>query len=330
MQLLRLANGVVVQQAVYAAAKLGIADLLNDGPKTAKELANQLRVNESALYRILRLLSSQGIFQELAQSTFSNSDLSEFLRTGVPGSVRPLFVFRGSEFCFAPFGEILYTIETGIPAREKLYGMNAFEHFKGNPEMARIFDDAMTNFSQLTGPSIAGAYDFGRWDSLMDVGGGNGLLLSTILKAHPSLRGVLADLPHVLDRARERGFLGGELESRTSLESCDMFREVPSGCRAYLMKSVIHDWDDERANDILAACRRAVPGNGALLLVELLLPEGNQPSFGKFSDVLMLMLTGGKERSIEQYRKLLAGAGFHLNQVYPVPGDFCVIESFPA
>ena len=278
----------------------------------------------------MRLLSSQGIFQELAPEAFSNSDLSEFLRTGVPGSVRPLIVFRGSEFCFAPFGEILYTIETGIPAREKLYGMNAFEHLKGNPEMARIFDDAMTNFSQLTGPSIAGAYDFSRWDSLMDVGGGNGVLLSTILKAHPRLRGVLADLPHVLDRARERGFLSGELESRASFESCDMFREVPSGCRAYLMKSVIHDWDDERANNILAACRRAVPDNGALLLVELLLPEGNQPSFGKFSDVLMLMLTGGKERSIEQYRELLAGVGFRLNQVYPVPGDFCIIESLPA
>ena len=228
----------------------------------------------------MRLLASQGVFEETTSGAFSHSELSLLLRTGVPGSVRSLLIFRGSDFFFAPFGEILYTIETGLPAREKLYGRNAFEHLKEDPETARIFDDAMTNMSDA-GPGDRGCYDFGAWGSLMDVGGGNGMLLSAILRAHPGLHGVLADSAHVLERARERGFLNDELKTRSSLQPCDFFHEVPSGCRAYLMKSVIHDWDDERACRILANCRRAVPDDGVLLLVELGLAEDNLPSAGK-------------------------------------------------
>ncbi|HKI27181.1 MAG TPA: methyltransferase [Candidatus Sulfotelmatobacter sp.] len=329
MQLLGMAQGLVIHQALYAAAKLGVADLLKDGPQTSSSLAGNLKVNESAFYRILRLLASQSVFEEKSPRTFANTELSHFLRSGVPGSVRAILVFRGSGFFFNPFSEILYSVETGLAARAKLYGMEAFEYLKTNPETARVFDDAMTSMSELLAPAVAVAYDFGRWESLMDVGGGNGMLLASILKAHPALRGVLADLPHTLERAEQRGFLGGELESRSTMQPCDFFDEVPSGCRAYLMKHVIHDWDDKRAQDILANCRRAIPSDGALLLVEWVLAEGNAPSAGKFMDVVMMLMTGGKERTLEEYRHLLRSAGFWLNREIRTPADLSIIEALP-
>jgi hypothetical protein len=328
-QLLGMTNGLIIHQALYAAAQLGVADLLKDGPQTSSDLARNLKVNESALYRILRLLASQSVFEEKSPQTFANTELSHFLCTGVPGSVRSILIFRGSEFIFGPFGEILYSIETGLAARAKIYGMEVFEYLKTDPETARVFDDAMTNMSTLLGPAVAAAYDFGKWESLMDVGGGNGILLAAILKEHRGLRGVLADLPPTLQRATDRSFLGGGLASRSAMQPCDFFREVPSGCRAYLMKHVIHDWDDERARNILANCRRAVPVDGALLLVEWALPGGNAPSAGKYADIVMMLMTGGKERTVEEYRDLLGQSGFRLNQVISTPHGLDVIEALP-
>jgi hypothetical protein len=331
VDLLRMADGLIIHQALYAVAKLGVADLLQDGARTAADLAHQLQLHEAALYRILRALASQGVFEETSPRTFANTSLSGFLCTGVPGSIRSILIFKGCEFNYLPFGEILHSVQTGKPAREKVYGMNGFEYLQQHPEMARIFDDAMTNMSELLGPAVAAAYDFGPWGSVMDVGGGNGMLLADILKAHSGLRrGVLADLPHVLERARHRGLLGGQLESRSVLQPCDFFKDVPSGCRAYIMKSVIHDWDDERAHAILVNCRQAVPDNGVLLLVEWALAEDNLPSAGKLTDVLMMLMTGGKERTVQEYGKLLAGAGFRLNRVFPTSVDLTIIEAMPA
>ena len=329
LQLLGMTNGLIINQALYAAAKLGVADLLKDGAQTSSELARKLNVNESAFYRILRLLASQNVFEEKSPRRFANTELSHFLCTGVPGSVRSILIFRGSEFIFGPCGEILYSIETGLAARAKIYGMEAFDYLKTDPETARLFDDAMTGMSALVGPVVAGAYDFGKWGSLMDVGGGNGILLAAILTAHPGLRGTLADLPHTIERAADRGFLGGELASRSAMQPCDFFDEVPPGCRAYVMKHVIHDWDDERALNILANCRRAVPEDGVLLLVEWALPDGNAPSAGKFADVMMMLMTGGKERTAEEYRHLLGQAGFRLNQVISTSSDLNIIEALP-
>jgi hypothetical protein len=326
----RASHGLTTHQLLYAAARLGIADLLQSGPLTSADLARKLKVNEPALYRVLRYLASQGVFEETESRTFRNTPLSDTLRTGVPGSVRAALIFRGGASYYDSFKEILYSIRTGLPAREKICGMNGFEFLKQRPEEARMFDDAMTNMSELAAPAIAGAYDFGVWGSIMDVGGGNGLLLSVILKAHPQTRGVLADLPHVLERARTRGFLGGELASRSAFAECDFFREVPRGCRAYLMKSVIHDWDDARARQILANCRRAIPGDGLLLMVEWALPEDNTPSFSKQVDVAMMLLTGGKERTVAEYRELLAGSGFRLNRVISTPAELMILEAFPA
>jgi hypothetical protein len=327
--LLRARDGLILHQALYAAAKLSIADHLDGDWRCAADLAGELRVNGGALYRILRLLASQGIFEEDQARRFRNNQVSNFLRTHVPGSVRPLLLFWGSDFHYPSFGKILHSIETGESSRTMLSGNNGFEHLRQDPEQARIFDDAMTTMSELVAPAIAAAYNFGELQSLMDVGGGNGILLSHILRAHPNLRGVLADQEHVLVRARERGYLGSDLEKRTSMEPCNFFEQIPGGCGAYLMKSVIHDWDDEQARIILANCRKAVPENGVMLLVEWDVLAENVPSNGKFIDVVMLVLTGGRERSIDEYRSLLASAGFRLNNVYPTAAQFVVIEALP-
>jgi hypothetical protein len=302
---------------------------LEKGVRTTADLARELNVNEDALYRLLRALASQGVFEETAPHTFGNSGLSCYLRTDEPGSIRPAFLYFGTDFYYRSFGEILYSIQTGEPARNKLFGMSEWEYMRQHPELASIFDDAMTNLSAMQAPAIAAAYDFGAWESIMDIGGGNGILLSHILRTHKSLRGVLADQPHVLERARERGFLDSELAARTAMQPCDFFREVPSGCRAYLMKNVVHDWDDARARGILVNCRRAVPANGVLLLVEWGLSDANLPSTGKITDLIMLVLTGGKERTIEEYRELLASGGFRLNRVVPTAAEFAIIEAIP-
>jgi SAM-dependent methyltransferase len=329
-QLLQTRAGLIVHQALYAAAKLGVADLLERGVDTTAKLVGELKVNEDALYRLLRALASQGIFEETGPRTFKNSGLSRSLRTDEPGSIRPFLIYLGSDFYYQSFGEILHSIETGEPARAQLFGKNEWEYMRQHPELACIFDDAMTNLSTMQAPAIAAAYDFGAWESLMDIGGGNGILLSHILRTHKSLRGVLADQPHVLERARKRGFLGGDLEPRTAMQACDFFQDVPSGCRAYLMKNVIHDWDDGRAREILGNCRRAVRADGVLLLVEWALSDANLPSSGKLTDLVMLVLTGGKERTTEEYRDLLSKGGFRLNRVVPTAVEFVILEAIPA
>ena len=328
--LLHARDGLILHQTLYAAAKLGIADRLDGGWRSAADLAGELNVNENALHRTLRLLASQGIFDENEARCFKNNHVSNFLRTGVPGSVRPLLLFWGSDFHYPCFGKILHSIETGEASRTFLSGTDGFEHLRNDPEQARIFDDAMTTMSELVAPEIASAYDYGAWETLMDVGGGNGILLSQILRAHPGLRGVLADQEHVLTRARERGYLSSDLEGRASMVPCNFFEQIPPGCKAYLMKSVIHDWDDDQARIILANCRKAIPDDGVLLLVEWDLLAENVPSNGKFIDVVMLVLTGGRERSMDEYRELLASAGFRLNNVFQTEAQFAVIEAFPA
>lgn len=328
--LLNARNSLILHQALCAVARLGVADCIENGFHSASDLASQLKVNEDALYRILRLLASQGVFEENADRCFRNSDISHFLRSGVPGSFRALLIFWGSNLSYVSLGQMVRTIETGKSAPVLLSGNDSFEQLRRDPEQARIFDDAMTTMSGFIAPAIAATYDFGAWESLMDVGGGNGLLLAQILRAHPHLRGVLADQEHVLERAREHQFLAGDLEPRASMQPCNFFEHVPSGCRAYLMKHIIHDWDDQQSRSILTNCRKAVPSDGVLLLVEVSLGDPNVPTFGKFADIVMLSLAGGRERTEAEYATLLSSAGFRLNRSIPVNAQFSIIEALPA
>jgi hypothetical protein len=327
--LLRAHDHFITHQALCAVANLGVADFIGDGPRSTLEIAHEFKVNEGALYRTLRLLASQGIFEETTLRRFRNTDLSSFLRTGVPGSVRPLFIFWGSAYTYRCYGELLYCIQTGKPSWSKLSGMDDFEYLRHNPELARVFDDAMTSISDLAGPAIAAAYNFGEFGSLMDVGGGSGILLSHILRAHRALRGVLADQAHVLARAQDRGVLSGEFEARTTMTECDFFKEIPKGCRAYLMKSVIHDWNDDQARTILVNCRKSIPKDGVLLLVEFALPDLNLPSLGKYLDLIMLISTEGRERTVDEFRELLGTANFRLDRVVPTAAGVAIIEARP-
>jgi len=328
--LLRMTDGLVVHQALCAAATLGIADLLNVGERSAAALASALHVNEDALYRALRFLSGHGIFREISSRTFVNTPLSDYLRSDVPGSMRPVLMFRGSRYYFAPFTEFLYSLQTGLPAREKVLGSGTFEYLRADPEAERVFDEAMTAISALSASAIAAIYDFGRWETVTDVGGGNGALLAAILRAHPSLHGVLADAPTVVERSRRREFLSGDLASRTRFETCDFFHAIPSGSRAFMMKNIIHDWNDAQACEILRNCRRAVPDDGVLLLIEYCLGEDNTASVGKMVDLVMLTITGGKERTVNEHRALLASAGFQLNRAIPVSPEITMIEALPS
>jgi len=330
LALLRMTDGLVVHQALCAAATLGIADLLNAGERSAAALASALHVNEDALYRALRFLSGQGIFREIGSRAFVNTPLSDYLRSDVPGSMRPVLMFRGSRYYFAPFTEFLSSLQTGIPAREKVLGSGAFEYLRADPEAERLFDEAMTAISALSASAIAAIYEFGRWDTVTDVGGGKGSLLAAILRAHPSLHGVLADAPTVVERSRRGEFLSGDLAARTRFESCDFFHAIPSGSRAFVMKNIIHDWNDAQACEILRNCRRAVPDDGVLLLIEYCLGEDNTASVGKMVDLVMLTITGGKERTVDEHRALLASAGFQLNRAIPVSPEITIIEAFPS
>jgi len=325
-----MTDGLIVHQALCAVAALGIADLLNAGERSAAALASALHVNEDALYRALRFLSGHGVFREIGSRTFVNTPLSDCLRSDVPGSIRPVLIFRGSRYYFSPFTEFLYSLETGIPAREKVLGAGAFEYLRADPETEHIFDEAMTALSTLSAPTIAAAYDFGRWETLTDVAGGNGALLAAILRAHPSLQGVLADAPSVVERAKRRGFLSGELAARTRFAACDFFRAIPPGSRAHVMKNIIHDWNDAHAREILRNVRCAVPDDGVLVLIEYCLGDDNTPSVGKTVDLVMLTITGGKERTVDEHRELLASAGFQLNRAIPVSPDIMIIEAFPS
>ena len=329
LDVLRMTEGLIVHHTLCAAAKLGIADLLRDGARRTAQLAAELQVNEDSLYRTLRYLAGQGVFEETSHRMFINNDLSEWLRSDVPGSVRAMLTFRGTPYYVSSLGGLLYSIETGEPAQQKASGMEGFEYLRQNPDQARIFDEAMAANSMLLAPVIAGAYNFGRWESLMDVGGGNGVLLATIMKAYPALHGVLADQPQVLEHARKREFWSQDLAGRVRFEPTDFFETVPSGCHAYLMKYVIHDWNDARARRILLNCRRAVREDGVLLLVEYRLGAENTPSVGKAIDMIMLTITGGKERTVSEHRELLASAGFKLNRTIPLSGDNMILEAKP-
>jgi hypothetical protein len=330
LALLRMTDGLVIHQALCAAATLGLADLLQAGQRSSAELASILQINEDALYRALRFLSGQGVFRESSPRTFDNTPLSEYLRSDVPGSIRPVLIFRGSRYYFSPFIEFLYSLETGIPARDKVLGKGAFEYLRADPEAERVFDEAMTAMSALWAPAIVATYDFGPWETVTDVGGGNGALLAAILRAHPALHGVLADAPSVVERARCHEFLSGELAARTRFEPCDFFHTIPSGSRAYVMKNIIHDWNDAQAFEILRNCRRAVPDDGVLVLIEYCLGEENTPSVGKMVDLVMLTITGGRERTVDEHRALLASAGFRLNRAIPVSPEITIIEALPS
>ena len=323
-QLDQMISGYWISQAIYAAAKFGIADHLKDGPKTVGDLAGATSTNPDALYRLLRALASVGIFTEGEARRFSLTPLAEPLRSDIPGSKRALSLMCGDEQ-FRAWAEIDYSVRTGKIAFDKVFGKPIFDYLGEHPDKARIFDGAMVGVHGRESDAILNAYDFSGIGVVADIGGGNGSQLTEILKKHIRMKGILFDLPHVIERANERIQASGLLD-RCQLVSGSFFDAVPEGADAYILRHIIHDWDEEKCLTILRNCHRAMPPASKLLVIESVIPPGNEPFHGKFLDLHMLLIPGGKERTENEYRTLFERAGFELTRIVPTGAEVSIVE----
>jgi len=322
-----LITGFVLSRAVYAAATLEIADLLAKGRSDAPTLARACCADTGALYRVLRTLASVGVFTEDEDGKFSNTPMSELLRSDVPGSLQALSRLYGDDAVWAAWGLVLDSVRTGDAALSKVMGMHPFEYNARHPERAKVFDQAMVSSSSLVNRALTEAYDFSRFERLVDVAGGYGSTLCAVLKATPSLRGVLFDMPHVIENARSRVAEQG-VADRCELAAGNMFESVPAGADAYFMKHILHDWDDAACGKILAAIRAAIPPDGRLLVSEKLILPGPTGYYARIGDLVMLVHNpGGRERTETEFRELFAAAGFDLIRVVPTAGDHSVLEA---
>lgn len=326
-QLARLAGGYWHTQAIYVAAKLGIADSLKDGPRSADELAALVGAHPRALYRLLRALASLGVFGEDDRGRFALTPMAECLRRDVPGSVRALCIMRG-EWQYEAWGQLLHSVRTGRPGFEKVYGVPMFDFLAAHPEKGKLFDEAMTGIHGSETAAMLDAYDLSGIGVLADVGCGNGEVMTTVLKRYPGMQGVLFDRPAVIERTRANLEAAG-LAGRWEVRAGDFFESVPAGADAYLLRHVIHDWDDDRSVAVLRNCRAAAGKRGRLLVVEGIVPPGNGPSVSKFFDLAMMVLPGGMERTEEEYRRLFEAGGFSLGRVVPTRSWVSVIEGKP-
>lgn len=319
--------GVIPVQAISVAANLGIADLVAEEPKTAEELARTTNTDASALQRLLRMLTSLAIFAEDAAGRFLNTSLSETLRRDHPDSVRALAVLWGAPFFWRPWGELGAAVATGLPVFDRVYQQSFFDYLIRHPADSSVFNAAMTEVSSVDISAVLDAYEFSGFKRLVDVGGGHGALLQGILSANSHLQGVLYDLPGVIADAEK--LRSGKVAARCEILAGNFFESVPSGADLYVLKRIIHDWSDDSALTILANCRRAISSEGKLLLVEWVLKPPNEPDLGKFTDLNMLVLLGGRERTESDFRALLRKAGFSLSRVIPTAGPHSIIESEP-
>jgi hypothetical protein len=321
----QMVTGCLVSQLTYVAAKLAIADRLADGPKTAAQLASAVDAHPQSLYRVLRALAALGVFVEDADGRFALTPLASPLRREAPDSLHAFALMWGETF-WPACGSLLHCVRTGQTAFDHLHGMGAFEYMRQHPQAAEIFDQAMSNLTRVQAAAIVGAYDFSGVRTLVDVGGGKGTLLAVVLRAHPAMRGVLYERPEVLPAAR-KALEGEGLLGRCELKRGDFFVSVPEGGDTYALKDVVHDWDDERASAILTNCARAMGPRAKLLLIERGLPPRNVLGPGKMVDVVMLAMTGGRERTEPEYAELLSRAGLRLARAVPTGSEPMVLEA---
>ncbi len=326
--MLQLLNGASVAGAVSCLAQLGIPDLVEAGPKSAEELASQITADPQALYRLMRATASVGVLSEGPDGKFSETPMSAVLRSNANPSLRALAIMGGREWHGRAWSRLEYCVRTGKQAIEQIYGAPIFEFLKQNPAEAQIFNDAMTGLSMIDSPAVAEAYNFDGIRSIVDVGGGHGLLLATILKRNTHLKGTLYEVPHVIEGAAN-GPLKPVME-RCTLASGDMFSSVPAGADAYIMKHIIHDWPDDLCLKILKACRKGVNPGGRLLVVDNVIQPGNDFSPSKFLDLQMLIFPSGCERTEKQFRLLFAAAGWQLSRIIPTAAADSVVEGVTA
>ncbi len=320
----QMAMSFMVSQALGVAAKLKIADLLKDGAKTTKELAELTKTHEPSLYRLMRALTSVGIFQGDAENGFSNTALGEVLRSNHPDSIRAAVHMMTDPEHYGAHGNMLQSVTTGEIAFEYTFGMPVFPYFATHPEAAEVFDNAMTSFGISIAKAVAATYDFSEAKTIADIGGGHGHLLSTVLKTNDTAKGILFDQPQVL----EGNILEQEgVADRVELVSGNFFEEISVVADIYLMKFIIHDWNDEQSITILSNLAKSAPAGAKLLLVEMVVEEDNSPSMSKVMDLNMLVMTGGKERTATEYAELFEKTGFKFIAVHPTPSPMQIVEA---
>jgi hypothetical protein len=323
-----LSQGGIISNTLVLAAELGLADHLADGPRSSKELAQATSTHPRSLYRLLRVLCSFGVFTEIQPDSFAQTPLSECLRTGVPGSMRSWLRLIGIKTRYYMQAEALHSIKTGEPVFELVTGMDFFAHHAAHPEEGAIFDQAMNDMGRGVAAAVVQSYDFSGIRKIIDVGGGHGTLITPILQKYPEMTGILFDSPHVAERARE-SIISAGLAQRCEIVGGDFFESVPAGCDAYLLRWIIHNWDNERAVTILRNCRQGMGKRSRLLLLESVIPAGNEFHPGKFMDYIMLIMFGSQERTEEEYESLLRESDLLLNKVVPTGTHLSIIEAVP-
>ncbi|MGH3428554.1 MAG: methyltransferase, partial [Mycobacteriales bacterium] len=318
-----------VSQAICVIARLGVADVLADGPQPVAEIARRVGAHGSALYRVLRALGDVGVVAELEDRHFALTPVGEVLRSDVPGSLRGLGVVYGMPFHRHAWTDLYETVRTGESAFDRVHGTRFFDYLVEHPEDGAVVHAVINTTSMSETVTMMKAYDFGRFGTIVDVGGGQGGLLVPILSANPHLRGVLFDLPTVVAGAGD-GLSRAGVADRCRVVGGDFFDSVPVGGDVYLLGSVIHGFDDDQAVKILSMCRAAMADTACLLLAELVLPEGPRSSPGKLEDLQMLVLTtGGRQRTEAEFRALLDRAGFRLTRIVPSSGRSSLVEAVP-
>ena len=327
-QILQFITNFWSSRAVYVIAKLGIPDLLRAGPKTAEELASATKMHAPSLFRVLRALASIGVVTATGDGRFALSPVSELLVTDAPGSLRWFTISELGQEHYPAWGNLMHSVKTGEIAFDNFFGVDIWKYFQQNPEDGAVFQNSMSGVTAATNEQIRSLYDFSPFGTIIDIGGGHGGLITSILQANPNTKGVLFDAPQVIEAARPKIEAAG-LADRCETVGGDFFKAVPPGGDLYMMKWIIHDWNDDQAITILRNCRNQMKPGGKLIIFDSVVPETNEPDFSKFFDLNMLVMTGGKERTKKEFAQILEAAGFKLLRVIPTEVPTSIVEAEP-
>jgi hypothetical protein len=326
---MELAWGYWASQLLRQAAEMGLADRFGDGPRDSDELSAEFGMHAPSFRRFLRSLTGMGIVTEVAPRRYALTEMGEALKSGAPGAARSTIICLIGELVSPAWSNLEHSLRTGEPGFEKHYGKGLFDHIRDTPGLAEMFSETMVGIHGQEPPAVAAAYDFSGIGSLVDVGGASGNMLGHILSRHPGLRGVLYDLPHVVVDAPPLLERFG-VADRVTIESGSFFESIPAGHDAYLMSHIIHDWDEAECATILGRCRAAMKPEGKILVVEMVLPEGDAPHPGKLADMMMLVGPGGRERTPDEYDALLSANGFRMTRIVPTASAVSVVEAVRA
>ncbi len=325
-RLMQLIFGKTLTQCVSLLARFRLADHLASGPLTAEELADLTGLRSDYLFRILRLMAGVGVLTRDPGDRFGLTDVGQLLRTNVHGSLQPIAEYMTDPWCWQPWKEFANGLTNGDPIFERTFGKPVFEYLAEHPAEAEVFNAGMTGFSEMVSHAILQNYQFRSFTHIIDVGGGHGSLLAHILKQNPSCRGTVFDAPQVIEGAKT-AIRDQRLDGRCDAVGGNFFESVPAGGDLYVLKHIVHDWNDEKALTILKNTRRAIANGGKVILVEMVVPESNEPSFAHLLDLEMMVVCDGKERTANEYRELLLQAGFRMTRILPLKAPPCIIEA---